>query len=108
MTPVAAIRSSIVTPPVGRARRDSATVSSAPDTASGRALIALQPIASGGDAGSRHRPQAGFLAQLIATDRKLPQTRERRRAEPAEAIAAYTATSATTPYRAGRRLYRVT
>ena len=108
MTPVAAIRGSIVTPPVGRARRDNATVSSAPETASGRALIALQPIASGGDAGSRHRPQAGFLAQLIATDGKLPQTRERRRAEPADVIAAYTATSAAAPSRVGRKLHRVT
>ena len=108
MTPVAAIRGSIVTPPVGRAPRDSATVSGAPETASGRALIALQPITRGGDAGSRHRPQAGFLAQLIATDRKLPQTRERRRAEPADAIAAYAATSTATPSRTGRKLHRVT
>jgi len=108
MTPVAAIRASIVTPPVGRAPRGDATVSSAPETASGRALIALQPIASGSDADSHHRPQAGFLAHLIATDRKLPQTRERRRAEPADAIAAYAATDAVPPSRVGRRLYRVT
>lgn len=32
---------------------------------------------------------APFLAQLIATKDKLPQTRNRRRAEPAEALAAY-------------------
>ena len=37
------------------------------------------------------RPSAAFLAQLIAAQRKLPQARERRRAEPREAIAAYTA-----------------
>jgi len=37
------------------------------------------------------RPSAPFLAQLIAAQRKLPQARERRRAEPREAIAAYTA-----------------
>jgi hypothetical protein len=107
MTPVTAIRGSIVTPPVGRAPRDGASTSAAPETASSRALIALQPIASG-DAGSQTRPQAGFLAHLIATDRKLPQTRERRRAEPAEAIAAYAATGTATPGRTGRRLYRVT
>ncbi|NVO14582.1 MAG: hypothetical protein HXX10_11145 [Rhodoplanes sp.] len=35
---------------------------------------------------------ASFLAQLIATNRGLPQTRERRRAEPDEARAAYRAT----------------
>jgi hypothetical protein len=40
------------------------------------------------------RPYAGFLAHLIATAEQLPQTRERRRAEPAEAIAAYRTASA--------------
>jgi hypothetical protein len=39
---------------------------------------------------SRH-PSAPFLAQLIATDRGEPQTRERRRAEPAAAVQAYAA-----------------
>jgi hypothetical protein len=33
--------------------------------------------------------QAAFLAQLIATKQQAPQTRERRRAEPSEALAAY-------------------
>jgi hypothetical protein len=36
----------------------------------------------------RHAP---FLAHLIATKEQLPQTRERRRASPQEAIAAYRA-----------------
>ncbi len=107
MTPVTAIRGSIVTPPVGRAPRDGASATTASATASNRALIALEPIA-GGDTGSQTRPQAGFLAHLIATDRKLPQTRERRRAEPAEAIAAYAAAGTMPPSRTGRRLYRVT
>jgi hypothetical protein len=35
------------------------------------------------------RPRADFLAQLIATFSQAPQTRVRRRAEPAEAVAAY-------------------
>jgi len=35
--------------------------------------------------------QATFLAQLIATREQLPQTRERRRASPQEATAAYRA-----------------
>ena len=35
------------------------------------------------------RPNAGFIAQLIATSAKAPQTRARRRAEPKEAISAY-------------------
>jgi hypothetical protein len=36
-----------------------------------------------------HHRQATFLAHLIATKEQAPQTRERRRAEPSEAIAAY-------------------
>jgi hypothetical protein len=42
-----------------------------------------------------HRPiqrVSSFITQLIATARQLPQTRERRRADPAEVIAAYRAT----------------
>jgi len=35
------------------------------------------------------RGDAAFLAQLIATKEQAPQTRMRRRAEPAEALAAY-------------------
>ena len=35
------------------------------------------------------RPNAAFIAQLIATSAKAPQTRARRRAEPKEAISAY-------------------
>jgi hypothetical protein len=58
----------------------------------GRALVILEPVA-------RQEPQTGhrevqFLAQLIATRDQLPQTRERRRAEPAEVIAAYRAADA--------------
>lgn len=40
--------------------------------------------------------QAAFLAHLIATKSHAPQTRERRRAEPSEAIAAYRAAAALT------------
>src|SRR5947207_3234876 len=39
------------------------------------------------------RPVAAFLAHLIATDRKMPQTRERRREEPEVAVAIYAAAS---------------
>jgi hypothetical protein len=47
------------------------------------------PTASLAQMGSR--PRADFLAQLIATMEHAPQTRVRRRAEPEEAIAAYSA-----------------
>jgi hypothetical protein len=45
------------------------------------------------DRAARLRPSAAFLAQLIAANCNLPQARERRRAEPHEAIAAYAATA---------------
>jgi hypothetical protein len=35
------------------------------------------------------RPNASFVAQLIATDEQLPQTRVLRRAAPADALSAY-------------------
>ena len=57
-----------------------------------RALVALAPIAKRERAASFR--EAPFLAQLIATRDQLPQTRERRRAEPGEAIAAYRAADA--------------
>ncbi len=60
------------------------------DASASRALVAIEPAAPhlGTRSATRH-PVAPFLAQLIATHLQLPQTRERRRAEPAEAIAAY-------------------
>lgn len=55
-----------------------------------RALIAIEAPAAADRPLSRTRhPAAPFLAQLIATQMQLPQTRARRRAEPGEAIAAY-------------------
>lgn len=56
-----------------------------------RALVTLTPAAAPQPC-ERYR-EATFLAHLIATKDQLPQTRERRRAEPAEAIAAYRATA---------------
>ena len=58
-----------------------------------RALIALTPAAAACRPSGNYR-QAAFLAHLIATKDQSPQTRERRRAEPGEAIAAYRATVA--------------
>jgi hypothetical protein len=42
--------------------------------------------------------EAEFLAHLIATKDHVPQTCERRRADPAEAIAAYSAADALTKH----------
>jgi len=58
-----------------------------------RALVAVEPAAPHASPRSLTRhPAAPFLAQLIATHLQVPQTRERRRAEPGEAIAAYQST----------------
>ena len=58
-----------------------------------RALVAVSPVAAPMEPASIHR-QVSFLAHLIATKDHHPQTRERRRAEPGEALAAYRATAA--------------
>ena len=75
----------------GEAKRDTAP---SPAVES-RALVALAPIAVTNDLSTSYR-QAAFLAHLIATKDQLPQTRERRRAEPTEALAAYRAAVALT------------
>ncbi len=54
-------------------------------------LIRLAPQNETHNHGAVHRI-ASFLAQLIASSEKLPQTREKRRADPADVIAAYQAT----------------
>ncbi len=59
----------------------------------GRALIPLAPVPELSERQSGYR-NASFLAHLIATKDQHPQTRERRRAEPGEALAAYRATVA--------------
>jgi hypothetical protein len=58
-----------------------------------RALISLSRTTHHSErtAGHHHAP---FLAQLAATKDQHPQTRERRRAEPDVALAAYRATAA--------------
>jgi hypothetical protein len=54
----------------------------------GRALVAVAPAENNEPAPTSYR-EAEFLAHLIATKEHLPQTCERRRADPAEATAAY-------------------
>lgn len=62
-------------------------------TPSGSASRALTILAAAPAraASPQTRGDAAFLAQLIATKVQAPQTRARRRAEPAEALAAYRA-----------------
>ena len=61
------------------------------EPADSRALVPLTPAAAARETPYGHR-QAAFLAQLLAIKDQHPQTRERRRAAPDEAIAAYRAT----------------
>jgi hypothetical protein len=61
---------------------------------SSTALVALSAAPEGSSPLRPVRRSAGFLAHLIATARHAPQTRERRRAEPEEVIAAYQPTIA--------------
>jgi hypothetical protein len=54
-----------------------------------RALVALEPEVIAPQPQHRVRCDAAFLTHLIATAEQVPQLRERRRAEPHEAAAAY-------------------
>jgi hypothetical protein len=56
---------------------------------------ALVPLAAHSQDSHPHRPiqrVSAFVAQLIATARKVPQASAKRRADPVEVIAAYRAT----------------
>ncbi len=101
MPPVTAIRGSAVTA-VSRAPRHDTPAHRETEAASSRALIPLEPIAAA-DTPLRTRPQAPYLAHLIATKEKLPQTRERRRAEPQDVIAVYAAATAGAAAPTGRK-----
>jgi hypothetical protein len=55
------------------------------------ALVPVAQIDAAASLNDIGRPRASFLAQLIATTARVPQTRARRRADPAQAVAAYAA-----------------
>lgn len=69
-----------------------------------RALVALAPSTERRPAAAA--PAAPFLAQLLAVKADLPQTRERRRAEPDEATHSYEVGMTPHPVYAGRVLSR--
>jgi hypothetical protein len=56
-----------------------------------RALVPVAPSTEPARAPRAIARDAAFLTHLIATARQVPQTRDRRRAEPGEVIAAYEA-----------------
>jgi hypothetical protein len=70
-----------------------------------RALVVLEP--NDAQAKRTATPQsAPFLAQLLAVKAGLPQTRERRRAEPDQAVQSYETSMAPRAPRSGRVLSR--
>ena len=77
----------------GRARQTArkSEGSNTAETSSCRALIALEPAKATRHTAPAARQPAGFLAQLIATEQSLPQTRERRRIAPEVGAAIYAA-----------------
>jgi hypothetical protein len=89
------------------APRQETPPSRAAQALSSRALIALQPPAAMAETPLRTHPDARFVAHLIATDQKVPQTRERRRADPQVAVSAYTAANAGPAAPTGQRIFRV-
>jgi hypothetical protein len=85
---IAAVGTITQTPALNSTPRAQASSATAPST--GRALVAVAPVARAAAPRSpSQRVAAPFLAQLIATDQMLPQTRIRNRAEPRDVIAAY-------------------
>jgi hypothetical protein len=82
-------------PPVSQTPAEDAL---APQAQASRALVPMSPAVGPQERQERfadHR-EAAFLAHLIAVKDQLPQTRERRRAEPGEALAAYRAAAGLT------------
>jgi len=63
------------------------------ETAEARSVVVLARASQANELGMIHY-HVPFLAQLVATKDGHPQTRERRRAEPNVALAAYRATAA--------------
>ena len=84
---IAATRALVVIPERRSQREEPVAVEEAPAS---RELVVVAPAAPKPDALClSQRPAASFLAQLIATEKKFPQTLARNRAKPGEAIAAY-------------------
>ncbi|HEY1544010.1 MAG TPA: hypothetical protein VGG01_16495 [Xanthobacteraceae bacterium] len=106
MTPIAGISATSMIGAAGGTPRQDLPSPREPKMSSSRSLIALQAVPAG-EAPLRTHPDARFLAHLIATDQKVPQTRERRRAEPEVATMAYAAANAEPAVPAGLRLFRV-
>src|SRR5262249_52205356 len=82
-----------------RPRAASKPASAGDSAVESRALVAVTPVVRSDTPApvARRAGSAAFLAQLIATREQLPQTRERRRAEPGDAVNVYAAALVATP-----------
>jgi hypothetical protein len=75
--------------------------------AAGTSLIAVEAAKPEAAAPvARPRPQAAFLAHLLAVAQRAPQTQDKRRATPQDAIGRYAAAGRPAPVRPGRALKR--
>jgi hypothetical protein len=91
----------------GRFELEGSTGAAETDSSRRRDLVAVKPVESAAfPHGARHRPQAAFLAHLLAVAQHAPQMQEKRRAAPQEATARYTAAGKAVPARPGRALKR--
>lgn len=72
-----------------------------------RDLVRVEPANSPQAPHLAHpRPQAAFLAHLLAVAHRAPQMQEKRRAEPQDAISRYAAAGQAAPVSPGRSLKR--
>jgi hypothetical protein len=69
-------------------------------------LVPVTPLEPAARHFAQPRPQAAFLAHLLAVAQRAPQTQEKRRAEPQEATNRYAATGQAAPARPGLSLKR--
>ncbi len=69
----------------------------------GRALVPLQPLTCPVWPSQNGRPAATFLAHLIASQQREPQTRDRRRTEPCTASLTYQASLKAAPVKRRNR-----
>jgi hypothetical protein len=71
-----------------------------------RDLVPVRPVEAAPPHFAQPRPQAAFLAHLLAVAQRAPQTQEKRRADPQEAIDRYAAAGKAAPARPGLSLKR--
>jgi hypothetical protein len=92
--------------PAGRFELEGSAAAADPVLSQRRDLVRIEPVAPASSHFAQPRPQAAFLAHLLAVAQHAPQTQEKRRAEPQVAIGHYTAAGKAAPARPGHTLKR--